>query len=148
MLMEVDLVVANLETPVTNLKVSPIADKKTWVHWGDVKQTPDHLLANNISVVGLANNHTFDFGEAGFFQTLESLEEAGMTFFGGGSNIDEAGKALIAQSQIGDKTFTLAMIAMYAGPSVEKDSIGVYASKESRGLNPVSLKYLRKKLNV
>ncbi len=143
MLTDVDLVVANLETPLTDLKVSPLADTKSWVHWGDVKQTPSHLLANNISVVGLANNHMFDFGQEGFFQTLESLEEAGITYFGGGATIDEAGEAFIAQSQIDGKVFTLAMISMYVGPSREKDSFGVYASEKDRGLNPISFKHLR-----
>ncbi|WP_041916367.1 CapA family protein [Desulfocapsa sulfexigens] len=146
MLEEADLVVANLETPLTDLKVSPFAGQKSWVHWGDIKQTPRHLLANNISTVGLANNHMFDFGEEGFYQTLHSLEEAGITYFGGGATIDEAGEAFIAQSQIDGKVFTLAMISMYAGPSRKKDSFKMYASEKDRGLNPISFKRVRNEI--
>ena len=146
MLIEADLVVANLETPLTDLKISPLAATKSWVHWGDVKLTPRHLLANNISVVGLANNHMFDYGEEGFSQTLDSLDEAGITYFGGGATIGEAGEAFIAQSKINGKTFTLAMISMFVGPSREKDSFGVYASEKDRGLNPISFQHVRKEI--
>ena len=43
-----------------------------------------------IDVVGLANNHVFDYGEAAFFDTLQTLEDAGIPYTGAGRNEKEA----------------------------------------------------------
>ncbi len=142
-LIEADLVIANLETPLTDLKISPLSGAKTWIHWGDVRRTPYHLLSNNIKVVSLANNHMFDYGTDGFLQTTASLDLAGIAFFGAGKNLGAAGQSFIWQRTINGQGFTLAVIAMYVGPAREKDAYGVYASEAKPGLNPVSLKGMR-----
>lgn len=146
MLLKADLVIANLETPLTDLPSSPLAGKKTWVHRGDAAMTPYHLLKNNISVVGLANNHMFDYGIEGFLQTLESLRKAGLSFCGGGENVAEAGKPFIWQGRLTDRTFTLAVISVYAGPSQKSDTYGVYASDVKPGLNAIVFQRLRKEI--
>ena len=43
-------------------------------------------------LVALANNHVYDYGEAGLIDTLETLEEAGYPYMGAGRNIEEASK--------------------------------------------------------
>lgn len=43
-------------------------------------------------IVSLANNHIYDYGEVGFFDTIDNLRKAEMPFVGAGSNIDEAAK--------------------------------------------------------
>lgn len=43
-------------------------------------------------IVSLANNHIYDYGEVGFFDTIDNLKKAGMPYVGAGSNIDEAAK--------------------------------------------------------
>ena len=145
-LLEADLVIANLETPLTDLKCSPLSGKKAWIHWGDVNRTPHHLLSNNINVVSLANNHMFDYGNDGFLQTLASLDLAGISFFGAGKSLGEASQSFVWQRTVNGMGFTLAVIAMYVGPSLEKDTYGVYASEVKPGLNPVSLKNLRQEI--
>ena len=42
------------------------------------------------SAVGLANNHTLDFGPQPMFRTMDLLKEHGYQVFGAGKNIDEA----------------------------------------------------------
>ena len=43
-------------------------------------------------IVSLANNHIYDYGEVGFFDTIDNLKKAGMPFVGAGSNLEEASK--------------------------------------------------------
>lgn len=145
-LLEADLVIANLETPLTDLRETPLAGRKTWIHRGDPRLTPRHLMANNIKVVGLANNHMLDYGQDGFLETIASLDTAGIPFFGGGKTLSEAGQSFIWQRQVLGQTFTLAVIGMFVGPAPEKDVDGVYATKTRPGLNPVSLKQLGKEI--
>jgi len=43
-----------------------------------------------IDLMGLANNHTTDFGYAGLFSTIENLERVGIGYAGVGKNLEEA----------------------------------------------------------
>jgi len=43
-------------------------------------------------IVSLGNNHTYDYGEAGLFDTMDVLEEAGIAYIGAGENIEDASK--------------------------------------------------------
>lgn len=43
-------------------------------------------------IVSLGNNHTYDYGEEGLFDTMEVLEEAGIAYVGAGDNIEDASK--------------------------------------------------------
>lgn len=42
-----------------------------------------------VDLVQLANNHTFDFGEISLLDTLDTLEHAGIGYFGAGRNLQE-----------------------------------------------------------
>jgi len=48
------------------------------------------LAANNIHLVSIANNHSFDAGESGFLDTLQALKKNRIHYIGGGMNIQEA----------------------------------------------------------
>ena len=60
LLKQPDFVIANLETPITNLLTSPLDRKKKYIHWADIRKTPKTLKKYNIHCVSLANNHTMD----------------------------------------------------------------------------------------
>lgn len=86
-----DLNLANLETTLThsNRKVP-----KTF----NFKAGPDKVVAltdANIKIVNLANNHVLDFGEAGFSDTLKTLDAAGIKFVGAGKDDTAAAKPLV-----------------------------------------------------
>ena len=50
-----------------------------------------HLLQLfGADLVSLANNHSYDYGEEGFLETLEVLKEAGYPYMGAGRNLEEA----------------------------------------------------------
>ena len=48
-----------------------------------------------IDIVSLANNHIFDLGEAGFYNTLECLRQNNIRYVGAGKNLEEASAPLI-----------------------------------------------------
>ena len=49
----------------------------------------------NMDLVTVANNHTLDFGEKGFLDTLETLRNANIGYVGGGRNEEEAKRAYV-----------------------------------------------------
>jgi len=78
-----DLVVVNLETPLTR---HPRA-------CGFFVSDPRYAQAMKdagISIVSLANNHIFDAGEIGFLHTLDHLKDAGISYVGAGRNFEDA----------------------------------------------------------
>lgn len=44
-------------------------------------------------LVSVANNHVYDYGEQGFLDTLDTLQNAGIAYCGGGRNVSEAAAA-------------------------------------------------------
>jgi poly-gamma-glutamate capsule biosynthesis protein CapA/YwtB (metallophosphatase superfamily) len=81
-----DVAVVNLETTIG---VAGKAQVKKYVFRSD-----DRLLASltgaGVDVVSLANNHSYDYGRAGFTKTLERVRAMGLLAAGGGMNAAEA----------------------------------------------------------
>ena len=69
--------------------------------------TLEGLVNNGIDTVSLANNHIFDFGEAAFIDTIDSLNEYGIRHVGAGDNINQAEKPLIIEKD----NYTIGIIA-------------------------------------
>ena len=81
-------------------------------------------------VVGIANNHVYDYEETGFLDTLDTLNNAGLAYAGAGVNLDEAGKpvyfivggrkiAIVAATQI-ERTLSYTKEATETTPGVMK----------------------------
>ena len=89
-----DLVVANLECPLTD------SDNKIGKTGPNIKGSPlaikliKHL---NISILALANNHILDYGETGLNDTIKLLNENELQHTGAGKTIKEARRALIRE---------------------------------------------------
>ena len=49
-----------------------------------------YLYDLGVDIVSLANNHTYDYGEVAFLDTLQTLKDAEMPFVGAGVNLEEA----------------------------------------------------------
>ncbi len=85
----VDLAVANLEGPFTTFP-SVTANVKN----GELKFTFDPALAPQMSslgfdILGLANNHTMNFGREGYEMTKEYIKRSGMSYYGDPNNSSE-----------------------------------------------------------
>ena len=80
-----DLVVANLEGPITdNLSISAgstIASKNNYFFTFD-KSVAKTLFNENIKLVNLGNNHILNFDQAGLKSTKKYLDEAKVDYFG------------------------------------------------------------------
>lgn len=80
-----DLVVANLEGPITDNKSININTKRdadnhyVFTFSTSLAQTLSH---ENIKVVNLGNNHILDFGKSGLLSTQKYLDESGIEYFG------------------------------------------------------------------
>lgn len=128
-----DLVVANLETPVTDLERSPLVDK-SYVHWSDVDKTPAGLRRHHIEIVSLANNHAMDFGQQGLAQTLAVLSDARIESFGAGATEGEASAPWRRDIRVGERLFPLRILGAQAyTPLLE--NLALYAEGDRPGLH-------------
>lgn len=91
LLWENDTNIINLETAITTHKQAML---KVFNFKTDPKNI-ESLLKANIKIVSLANNHILDFGETGLYETLSTLQKAGITYVGAGKTIQEAQKPYI-----------------------------------------------------
>ncbi|MDR7419160.1 MAG: CapA family protein [Armatimonadota bacterium] len=83
---QTDLVFANLECPLTTREAP--ADKV--VAFRSDPALARELAAAGIDVVTLANNHMYDQGQDGMFDTLAALRQAGVAAVGAGSDLAAA----------------------------------------------------------
>ena len=76
---ESDYTVANLECALTDNKSTRRSD--LYAYRGYASYT-DILTVSGIDAVNLANNHTFDYSQAGYDDTTAALREANIGYFG------------------------------------------------------------------
>jgi poly-gamma-glutamate capsule biosynthesis protein CapA/YwtB (metallophosphatase superfamily) len=91
----VDVRLGNLECVVATVgSVEPEKPNVFRVHPRGLKYVQRHFDA-----VGLANNHSGDYGPQAFAQMLGLLKKSGVGFYGGGHNLKEAHTPLILERQ-------------------------------------------------
>jgi len=83
-MMNYDLVVANLEGPISE----PMLCQKKAYSFRFATTTAKMLSDNNIGLVNLANNHSFDCYTKGLINTRQNLTKANVEYFGGGELAD------------------------------------------------------------
>ena len=96
-----DITIGNLEGVVTSSKNNAV---KTYTFRFDERVLP-HLKEAGFNYLMQANNHAYDFGEAGFKDTLAALEKYGIPTSGAGHNADEAKK--FYHKTVGDTAFAI-----------------------------------------
>lgn len=89
-LRDADLTIGNLECAI--VKHGRAVDKP-FTFRGPAGALP--LLKQHFSAVSLANNHSGDWGKAGFLTELDLLKETGLPYFGGGATVKEARTPLV-----------------------------------------------------
>lgn len=77
-----DFSIVNLESPVADEGCEPI--EKVGPNLRTKSNSLRYLKDSGVNIVTLANNHFFDFGEKGVRQTIESLQDIGIQYVGGG----------------------------------------------------------------
>jgi poly-gamma-glutamate synthesis protein (capsule biosynthesis protein) len=97
-----DLNIVNLETTFT------LSNRKVYKEFA-FKSAPDNvksLISASISVASLANNHILDFANEGLFETINTLDQAGIKHVGAGMSLTDAAAPLKIQK----KTFTVGLL--------------------------------------
>jgi hypothetical protein len=102
-----DVVVVNLETPLTDIPESPWAGQKHYIHYNHPVRAPASMKRHNIGAVSLANNHALDYGVPGLEQTFTALAREGIAWFGAGMNEAEAARPLLYRAATGNDTVTV-----------------------------------------
>jgi len=139
-------VIANLETPITDLPESPYKKTKAYTHWTHVEHAPVTLKKHNITAFGLANNHTLDFGTPGLQQTFAIMRDHGLKCFGAGMNRDEASAPLVKRFTVGEQQFKIAAIAAFEYSRKYDMAYHFYADNESPGAYRLSAKRIGRQI--
>lgn len=87
-----DLVVANLEGPITTYKSKTVLAGNKAVpgfQFTFATSTATALKQSGIDMISLANNHTDNFGQDGLNQTRDTLTRAGIKYFGSPQNSNQ-----------------------------------------------------------
>lgn len=84
-----DIMMLNNEFPYSD-RGEPLEDKQ--FTFRAKPSAVDYLNELGVDIVSLANNHAYDYGEAAFLDTMETLRDAGIVYVGAGHNLEEARK--------------------------------------------------------
>lgn len=129
-----DLVIANLESPLTTANSTK--------NWGSsLRSDPksvQELKELNINVANLANNHIIDRGLTGLEETLNVLKQHGISSFGAGRDQNHASKPFMPEYTVG----RLALLA-YSYTALNTPSM---ASGNSPGANPFTLEEAKRQI--
>ena len=98
LLAQADLVVANLETPLSHRDPPASSPARQWRHKGDPGRSATALRTLGLRAVSLANNHAGDLGAAGIIDTLAVLDRWDIVGFGAGQTQAEARAPLMIES--------------------------------------------------
>jgi poly-gamma-glutamate capsule biosynthesis protein CapA/YwtB (metallophosphatase superfamily) len=128
-----DLVIANLETPLTDVLSSPYEGNKT-LHRDHPEKAAAGLQRQGIKVVSLANNHALDYGWPGLEQTMRVLRTHGIESFGAGRDKKAAGKPWIRDLDIGGQTVSLVVVGAYAYRQRYEAMYAIYAEEDRPGV--------------
>ncbi len=127
LLSDADLVMGNLEAPITRHDEKLRPDKK-WTY----KQKPvvaDVLRRTGFDVLVLANNHAMDYGTTGLLDTIEALQQADLVPLGAGPN-EAAARGGVVVERGGLRIGLLA----YQQPRTDYEHHGYFADGEGAGV--------------
>jgi Bacterial capsule synthesis protein PGA_cap len=92
LLSDADYRIANLECSVAGPNTGQAMENK--IYSFRARPQTVAVLKGRFDAVGVANNHSGDFGPQAFLETLDHVHQAGLQSFGGGRNLSEAHKPL------------------------------------------------------
>ncbi len=109
----VDIMMVNNEFPYTN-GGSP-TEGKTYTFRARL-ETAAILNTMGVDIVGLANNHAYDYGQQSILDTFDALNNVGVSYAGAGRNIEEASHPVYYLTSNGMK------IAIICATQIERTS--------------------------
>ncbi len=133
-----DYAIANLETPIVD-PTEPWAQDKEYVHWSR-PQSLRALAKSGIDAVGLANNHTLDYGKAGLGQTIDAVRQNRLSLFGAGKDEAEAAAPLIVDIPGPSGSVKAAIFGMFEYRRAYDEKYDFYAQSNIAGANMLSVR--------
>ena len=126
-----DIMMANNEFPYSD-RGTPTPDK-TFTFRADPADV--HIMKDmGVDIVGIANNHAYDYGPDALIDTIDTLNDAQLPFVGAGKNIEEAMKPAYFHANGHVISFVAAtQIERYGNPDTKEataDSPGVLRTLE------------------
>ena len=131
-LQQADYKIVNLETPLFEGNFIT----KSGAVFTSSPSSINSLLAVPFNCAILANNHTFDCGEEGFFATVDLLKNNNIATVGAGKNLDEAFTPAI----IKDETQKIAIFDLSEAEDMR------HATKNTPGVAPWNIELLAQKI--
>ncbi len=128
---EPDLVVANLEGPITeypSMSVGSVIGSPQNFTFTFPTETASMLARHNISLVNLGNNHIRNFGSEGVVQTKRFLDEANVRYFG---TPDVPEHERVAELEIGGIPFSFVNWSDWTSEDVESVIAEIKKAAES-----------------
>lgn len=97
-LQQADFTLGNLEAALSDRGI-PITSKpmRELINFKSPPAVAGCLVEVGFDAVGIANNHSLDFGVDAYLDTIDALDRAGIAHTGGGRNLAEARKAAIVE---------------------------------------------------
>ncbi len=120
LLRDADIAMVNLESPITTRGAKIQKPFNFRMH----PRYLASLTGAGIDIVNIANNHIFDYGIEGLYDTISYLDSAHVLHVGGGRNKAEARRPAL----VSVKGRTIAFVGYYGGdeaPVAEEDTPGV-----------------------
>ncbi len=117
---DADIAMVNLENPVTTRGKKVPKPYNFRMHPGFLRAISD----GGIDLVTIANNHVFDYGREGFFDTISYLDSVGIRHVGAGVNREEAHRPVVMEI----RGWRIGFLAYYGGgeaPGAGKSTPGV-----------------------
>ncbi|WP_258360071.1 CapA family protein [Moorella sulfitireducens] len=93
-LREADLTFGNLESPLATTG-TPVPGKGIWFR--SRPEAIQVLKDGGFDVMNIANNHILDYDTPAFLQTMDLLKKAGIEYFGGGRDLDQARQPVVVE---------------------------------------------------
>lgn len=130
-----DLVIGNLEVPLSSHPDAALRSRKKNLGWSDPQRTVEALCQAGIGAVSLANNHALDCGATGLEETLARLKEAGIASFGAGPDLAAADQPLIRRFAVGGQERSLVVFGGFEHRDRYQDRYRWYARPQAPGVS-------------
>lgn len=100
-----DIVIGNLEGPLTSICNSDMVLDKEYVFRSPAEKVAPALKNTGFNLLNLANNHILDYGTQGMHDTSKALSDIGISSVGVGENINQARAGTLMNTQNGKVAF-------------------------------------------
>ncbi|MBV0892946.1 CapA family protein [Paracoccus sp. Z118] len=135
LLSSADMVIGNLESPLSSRPDSALRGRKKYLGWSHPERTVAALVEAGIHAVSLANNHALDCGTSGLDATIARLAAAGIDGFGAGRDQGAAERPFIRRFTVGGHERSLVVFAGFEHRDRYQDRYRWYARPEAPGVS-------------